>query len=147
MAGPRHAWDAEAAGARVSTAKLLAALAHLPGDAHVTITVQVADLRTALEARAGGPATLTTRQAATILGYSSKQWARWCVAGVIGGAWQDTDGGSWRMPRTACEARIEEQRRRGRRPGASAESRRHLPRGPRRRRWPPEQAPEQRGRG
>jgi len=47
------------------------ALAHLPDDAQITITVRKADLAKALERRAGGPAVMTTAQASEIFGYST----------------------------------------------------------------------------
>lgn len=85
---------------------LLAALAFLEDGAQITITVAAADLRAALQAKAGGPQVVTARQAAAHVGRSAEFWRRAAEAGKIPGAWQDTAGGPWRLPRTACEAYI-----------------------------------------
>lgn len=92
-------------------AELLRAIAGLPDEANVTITVSVRDLRSALEQRAGGPEILDCRQAATLLGYRPERWRRWAEEGRIPGAYQDADRGPWRLPREACEAHIRTLRR------------------------------------
>jgi len=84
----------------------IGALAHLPDDAQVTISIRKADLVKALEQRAGGPAVLTTTQAAKGLGYTAERWRRWAVDGVVDGAYQDAAEGPWHLPRVSCEAHI-----------------------------------------
>lgn len=91
----------------------LGALALLPDDVSVTITVRKADLVAALTDRSGGPLIFSTGQAAKHLGYSAEQWRRWAQAGSIDGAYQDVEGGSWHLPRTACETHLAGVRRRG----------------------------------
>ena len=83
-----------------------AVLAHLPEDAKVTVTVTLADWLRAREATRGGPAVLTTKQAADTFGYSPERWRRWAESGRVAGAWQDGRGGPWRLQRTACEAHL-----------------------------------------
>lgn len=87
-------------------AELLAALAFLEEGAQITITVQVKDLRSALESKAGGPQIVTAKQAAEHVGRTPEFWRRAAEAGKIAGAWQDSEGGPWRLPRDACEAHI-----------------------------------------
>lgn len=102
----------------MSSEDLLSALAYLPDDAVLTLSVRKADLLAALEARAGGPRVFSTSQAAEFLGYTVQRWRRWAAAGVIEGAWQD-EGGRWRLPRASCEAHLEKLQREG----SSAETR------------------------
>ena len=85
-------------------ADLVAALAFLDADAEITIAVRVADLRAALEAKAGGPAVVTAEQAAMHIGRTPEFWRRAAKDGKIAGAWQDSAHGPWRLPRAACEA-------------------------------------------
>lgn len=85
---------------------LAQALAALPEDACVTVTVRVADLRAALEERTGGPAELTTKQAAERLGRSPDFWARSAERGDIVGAYRHGARGPWRLPREACAAHL-----------------------------------------
>ncbi|HEX7089639.1 MAG TPA: helix-turn-helix domain-containing protein [Longimicrobiales bacterium] len=99
----------------MSSEELLSALAYLPDDAVLTVSVRKKDLLAALEARAGGPRVFSTAQAAEFLGYTVQRWRRWAQAGVIAGAWQD-EGGRWRLPRAACEAHLERLQREGRSP-------------------------------
>jgi hypothetical protein len=91
----------------------LGALAHLPDDAQITITVRKADLAKALETRAGGPLIMTTTQAAHILGYTPERWRRWAQSGAIPGAYQNSEEGAWHLPRGACEQHIANLGRRG----------------------------------
>lgn len=93
---------------------LLQALALLPPDTAVTVTVAAGALVRALEIRAGGPEVLSSKQAATLLGYSADQWKRWAAEGAIAGAWQDSPGAPWHLPRAACEAHIGRLQQRGR---------------------------------
>ena len=106
----------------MSSEELLRALAYLPDDAVLTVSVRKADLLAALEARAGGPRVFSTSQAAEFLGYTVQRWRRWAAAGVIEGAWQD-EGGRWRLPRAACEAHLERLQREGSSPEKRAQRR------------------------
>lgn len=83
---------------------VLVALRFLDPDAQVQISVRVGDLQKALEAKAGGPQVLTAEQAEEHVGRTSEYWRRQAKAGRIAGAWQDSEGGPWRLPRAACEA-------------------------------------------
>jgi hypothetical protein len=85
-------------------ADLVAALAFLDDDAQVQISVRAADLRAALEAKSGGPSVVTAEQAALHVGRTPEFWRRCAKAGKIAGAWQDSEHGPWRLPRSACEA-------------------------------------------
>jgi hypothetical protein len=99
----------------------LAAIAALPDDAKITLSIEKRDLVRALERRdGGGPDIVDTEQASTTFGYTADRWRRWCKAGSIPGAWQDAAGGSWRMPRTSCEAFLHELRSRGTKPSHPA---------------------------
>jgi hypothetical protein len=80
---------------------LLAALGHLPDDAQLTITVRKADLVEAIESSVGGPANMTTYQAAKFIGLTSSHWRRACEKGRIEGAEQDEDG-RWRFPKESA---------------------------------------------
>lgn len=98
---------------------VLVALRFLDPDAQVTISVRVADLQRALEAKAGGPQVMTAEQAAEHAGRTPEYWRRQAKAGRIPGAWQDAEGGPWRLPRPACEAHLRsEQGKRGARSSA-----------------------------
>jgi hypothetical protein len=85
---------------------LVSALAFLDDDAQVTVSVRVADLRAAIEAKAGGPVVLTAEQASAHIGRTPEFWRREAKRGKIAGAWQDSAHGPWRLPREACEALI-----------------------------------------
>ena len=93
---------------------VLAALAFLPPDTSITITVTVAELREAIEARAGGPQLLTAELAADHLGRTPEFWRRAAASGEISGAWQGTERGRWQLPREACEAHLRSLQHRGR---------------------------------
>ena len=85
-------------------ADLVAALAFLDDDAEITLSVRVADMRAALEAKAGGPSIVTAEQASLHVGRTPEFWRRCAKSGKIAGAWQDSAHGPWRLPRAACEA-------------------------------------------
>lgn len=91
--------------------EILGAIAHLPDDAQVTISVRKADLARALEEHGGGPETLSTAQAAKHLGWTSRNWRDWADQGKIAGAWRD-DVGRWRLPRRSCEEHVARLRNR-----------------------------------
>jgi hypothetical protein len=97
----------------VTAAELVGALAFLPDDAQVTITVRVADLRASLEAKAGGsgPEFQTSTEIAKRLGYSSYYWSKLAKSGRIPGATRD-GANHWRLPVAACAAHIRGHRRR-----------------------------------
>lgn len=97
----------------MTTHDLIAALAILPDDAMVTITLRKADLLRALDITSDAPEILSTAQAARMLGYTTRRWREWAVAGQIEGAWQDDDG-RWRLPRRACERWIARRATHGR---------------------------------
>lgn len=99
---------------------LLDALAGLPDDAQVTVTVRKGDLVRALETRVGGPALLTTRQAASAFGFSGEQWKRWAEQGRIEGAWKVDQRGHWRLPRAGCEAHLRTLLRQGHTPAPAS---------------------------
>jgi len=87
----------------MTLADVVSALAFLPDEAQLTISVSAADLRAALEAKAGGPQVVTAEQAALHIGRTPEFWRRMAKAGKIAGAWQDSSHGPWRLPRQACE--------------------------------------------
>lgn len=97
---------------------MLAAIAHLPDDAQVTVSVRKGDLMKAVEDRAGGPEVMTTGQAAKIFGYNAERWRRWAEAGAIEGAYQDADQGPWRLPRESCARHARSLQRRATRRAA-----------------------------
>jgi hypothetical protein len=110
-------------------------LAELPDDAMVTVSVRVGDWLRAREAKSGGPEILTTTQASRAFGYEAEAWRRWAVQGRIDGAWQDSEGGAWHLPRRACQGHLRSLRRRGEKlrqadPSVTPIAAR-LPRGPR----------------
>jgi D-alanyl-D-alanine carboxypeptidase len=98
----------------MTLADTLAAIAALPDDAKITVSIEKADFVRALERRgAGGADVVDTLTAASTLGYTADRWRRWCAAGRIAGAWQDAKGGSWRMPRASCTAHLAQLRQQG----------------------------------
>lgn len=97
--------------------ELAALLAHLPGNAEVTLTIKAEELRTAVEMATGGPAIMSTRQASDVFGWCPKRWRGWAEAGRIAGAVQEDGPGSpWRLPRESCRAVVEEEMAAARRP-------------------------------
>jgi hypothetical protein len=96
-------------------ADVLAALRFLDPDAQVTFSVKASDLRSALEAKVGGPDVLTAEQAAMHVGRTAEFWRRAAAAGRIDGAWKDERGGPWRLPRESCAAYLRALQRNGRR--------------------------------
>ena len=89
---------------------LLDALAELPDDAAVTVTVRVSELRAALNTR-NPRRLLTTGQAAAELGYSPDTWRTWAETDRIEGAFRDEGSeGTWRLPLGACEEHLEHLR-------------------------------------
>lgn len=112
---------------------LLDALASLPDDASVTLTVRVSELRYALNTR-NPRRLLTTGQAAAELGYSADTWRAWAEAGQVQGAFRDDgEDGTWRLPLGACEDHLDRLRKGG--------TNRRRARGP----WKAAQAPQARG--
>jgi hypothetical protein len=99
----------------------------LPDDARVTLTV--GELRAMLEAevRPERPEVVTTTTAESLWSYSAHTWSNWCREGKVDGAWQDGEGGIWRMPYESCAARVERVRWEARR---DSSDRRSGPRGP-----------------
>ena len=94
-----------------------AALAHLPNDTRVSITVGAGDI-TMGQIRAAASQSrpdrlLTTTEASEAFGYSSDTWRKWASAGEIEGASQDAEGGPWRLPYGACEAHHEIRSKKG----------------------------------
>lgn len=75
------------------------------------VTVKVGELREMLAtaARAGAPEILTTPQAERFYGLSRKYWREEAEAGRIPGAWQDGDGGDWRLPREGVVSHIRQK--------------------------------------
>jgi len=100
----------------VTLRETIAALAALPDDAQVTLTLRKRDLLHALQARDVGPDVLTTKQAAKRYGYEADTWRRWAEGGSIDGAYQHAAGAPWRLPRAACEAQLARVRARGQPP-------------------------------
>lgn len=88
------------------------ALAALPDEAQVTITVNVRELSEALAKRAGEdePRYVTTTWLAEHEGLSADWWAEKCREGCIPGAWQDRQardsqpGSPWYLPLEAARA-------------------------------------------
>lgn len=62
------------------------------------------------------PEVVTSKQAAELWSYSADTWSQWCRQGEIEGAWQDGEGGIWRMPYASCEAKVERVRWEARNP-------------------------------
>jgi hypothetical protein len=122
-------------------AETLAALQHLGDDTQVTLSVRAGDLRRALEQRGGGPALMTTQQAAKTFGYTAEQWRRWAQAGKIDGAYQGADNGPWHLPREACAAHLLTIRRRAKAPAPTPLRLEGSPRGPRKKHPARELAP------
>ena len=82
--------------------------ATLPDEVEITLTVgtgqtSIGDLRQAFIATQH-KRILTTGEASRMFGYSSSQWAKW--APEISEAYQDAEGGPWRLPYAACEAHV-----------------------------------------
>jgi hypothetical protein len=88
-------------------------LAFLPPETVVPITI--GDLRIANERRFGGPEIMSTRQAAEFIGWSARRWREWAEAGLVAGAKRD-EKGDWRLPRSGCRARMQEEMSSGRKP-------------------------------
>lgn len=109
-------------------ADTLAALAHLPDEALVTISVRKGDLVSALEMQAGGPEILDCAQAAAVFGFLPARWRRWAAEGAIEGAFKESEKGSWRLPRVGCEAHIRGLKRRSSSARAQRPSTRRVPR-------------------
>lgn len=115
----------------------LAAIAQLPPETPIQVTLRAGDLTRALELRAAtGPEVLSAKEAARRFGYAAERWRRWCERGLIAGAWQDAEGGPWRLPRASAEAHLRQLQSRGARATGDAQPAAHAPRrkphGPRR---------------
>jgi hypothetical protein len=108
----------------------------------ITITCQAEDLQRALEMATGGPAMMSTAQAAHHYGWLPKDWREWAEAGLIPGAIKDyrpnssataegssaqvaqsadaaarkTRGASWRLPKESCIALVAQFRNKARQP-------------------------------
>lgn len=101
-------------------------IAELPGSTPVSVTVGSGTM-TADELRVAFVASqqkriLTTYEASRIFGYSASQWQKWAAAGDLPDAYQDVEGGHWRLPYEACDAHVRRRIDRGLRRGG--------PRGP-----------------
>ena len=92
-------------------ADILRSLGYLPDDAELTITVDVASLKAALTAQSRGPEILTAEQAAQHFGFTPERWRRWAKRGHVDGAYQESTGGPWRLPKPGVEAMIRKQQR------------------------------------
>ena len=83
-------------------------LSELPDKTRVAVVVGSGELTVGeiREAFAGGnpDRVLTTTEAAVELGYSPDSWQKWAARGRIEKAWQDADGGPWRLPYASCQA-------------------------------------------
>lgn len=80
---------------------MLDALAHLPDDAKLTLTVAVGDVRRAIDKSAPGPERVSTTWCVRELGFSARKWREWCEAGRVSGAKKD-GAGRWRLPNRAA---------------------------------------------
>lgn len=88
--------------------ELLEALAALPADAQLTISVSVSDLRAALS-RSEGKIVLTPREAAAEFGWTPRHWQKLAASGQLAAAWQDGGNrGRWRLPREACARYVQQ---------------------------------------
>lgn len=82
---------------------LLAALPHLDEDAHLTISVRVGDLRSALAKTTNPLRRLTPQEASAEFGYTRRWWQG--QAAEIAGAVRD-GAGRWRIPFAAAERHV-----------------------------------------
>lgn len=89
---------------------LRAALAYIPRDAEITVTVKVEDFELALRNVAAGPEFMTTHQAARYIGLAPGKWRDLAAAGRIEGAWQEEEGGRWYLPKASCAAYVADMR-------------------------------------
>lgn len=116
--------------------EIVRAMGVLPDEAEITVSLRVRDLRDALTARANGPEIMSAEQAAQHFGYTPERWRRWAKAGRIEGAYQESRGGPWHLPRSGVESHIRRvQRSASTRPAVVmplplTEHRRGVPRGP-----------------
>lgn len=60
------------------------------------------------EAEPRAPQILSTRQAARWFGLNPKRWRVWAEQGLVEGAFQESEGGPWRLPVEGCQRRIDE---------------------------------------
>lgn len=95
---------------------------HLPDDQYLSVGY----LRKLLADAEPTPEVVTISQAVERWSYSRETWRQAAVEGDIPGAWQDTEGGTWRLPVSECRryVRLRQARANGR--GSAAG-----PRGPR----------------
>ncbi len=95
----------------------------------VSVTMKAGAWRRAFEMATGGPAVMSTRQAADVFGWSPRRWRGWAKQGLIEDAYQeeDEDGrlGPWRLPREGCRQRVEEEAQRGRSRARSVDPKGH----------------------
>jgi hypothetical protein len=92
---------------------LLEVIEWLDDGAEITVTVKKQALQAALTMAQGGPAVLSTSQAARLLGYTAERWASWAKAGRLDGAYRDEQG-RWRLPNPSCRSLLRELQEQGR---------------------------------
>lgn len=94
---------------------------HLPDDQYLSVGY----VRQLLADARPAPEVVTIRQAVGLWSYSRETWRQAAAEGKIPGAWQDTEGGTWRLPVAACRRYVRARQSDGRRRGTKG------PRGPR----------------
>ena len=97
----------------MTLAEFATVLPFIPDGEDITITMNAGAWRNAYQLANGGPAIMSTAQAAAVCGMSSRRWREWAKQGLVEGAWQE-ENGDWRLPREGCWRRIEEEASRGR---------------------------------
>ena len=78
----------------------------LPPDAMLPVAWVRKHLGNPQEAEPRAPQILSTRQAARWFGLNPKRWRVWAEEGLIEGAFQEAEGGPWRLPVEGCQRRI-----------------------------------------
>lgn len=96
-------------------------LRSLPDDT----TIRLGFVRECLARVDDAPEVVTIAQAVERWSYSRETWRQAAAEGELPGAWQDTEGGTWRLPAEACRRYVRARQSDGRRRGTKG------PRGPR----------------
>lgn len=94
---------------------------HLPDDQYLSVGF----VREVLDGWEPEPEIVTISQAVERWSYSREWWRQRATEGEVPGAWQDSQGGTWRLPVEGCRRIIARQQSDGRRRGTTG------PRGPR----------------
>lgn len=95
---------------------------HLPDDEYLSVGY----VRKLLRDAEPTPEVVTISQAVERWSYSRETWRQAAAEGEIPGAWQDTEGGTWRLPVAECRRYVRARQARANRRGSGTG-----PRGPR----------------